>query len=266
MTTDTIAIAADQVLRTANARDKAAAARAMAAQWRRGDLRIGDPVDPELRPARPVKTDLLAPKDMPRRRKAGTEETRKALLHAIAHIELNAIDLSADMLARFGAPDLPRAFFDDWVQVADEEGKHFLLLENRLNDLGASYGDYPAHDGLWEAAETTHTDMGARIAIAHMVLEARGLDVTPGMITRMQKFGDLETASILEIIYHEEVGHVGIASKWFAYVCDRDGIDRTRLWRDHVTQLFRGKLKRPFNTKARNAAGMEPELYEPLAD
>lgn len=266
MQADTITTAAHQVLRTANARDKATAARELATKWRRGDLPVGAPVDPGLRPARPVKPDLLAPKDMPRRRKAGTEETRKALLHAIAHIELNAIDLSADMLARFGTPDLPRAFFDDWVQVADEEGKHFLLLENRLNDLGASYGDYPAHDGLWEAAETTHADMGARIAIAHMVLEARGLDVTPGMIKRMQKFGDLETASILETIYREEVGHVGIASKWFAHVCDRDGMDRTTLWRDHVTQLFRGKLKRPFNTKARNAAGMEPELYEPLAD
>ena len=165
------------------------------------------------RPARPERPALVAPRGVKKRKVTAAIEGRVALLHALAHIELNAIDLAADLLGRFTAP--APTFADDWVRVLDEESKHFLLLSERLAALGGSYGDLPAHDGLWQAAEATAHDLLARLAVVPLVLEARGLDVTPTMIAKLDAVGDSESAAVLRIIYADEIGHVAIGRRWF---------------------------------------------------
>ena len=202
---------------------------------------------------------------MPKRRRGRTTAARVALLHALAHIELNAIDLAWDLVARFTPDDMPRDFYNDWVRVADEEAKHFQLLKDRLADFDAIYGDLPAHDGLWEAAQSTAGDLLARLAVVPMVLEARGLDVTPGMIRQMKSIGDTKTAEILSVIYEDEIGHVAIGRRWFAMLCGRKGVDAETTWQSLVRRYFRGTLKPPFNREGRNRAGLDPCLYEPLA-
>ncbi len=171
------------------------------------------------------------------------------------------MDLAWDLIARFTGEDPPRAFYDDWVQVAGEEAKHFLLLTGRLADLGAAYGDLPAHNGLWQAAADTAHDLLARLAVVPLVLEARGLDVTPPMIERMKTFGDLETASVLEVIYRDEIGHVAIGKHWFDWLCERRGLHPEAAWRQAVRTYFRGSLKAPFNEVARGAAGFPVKAF-----
>ena len=264
-----LAAAAAAVLGTADARAKAEASRAAAERWRAGGIAaLGAAAAPE-RPARPPRPELKLPRDMPKRRAAGTKETRIALLHAVAHIELNAIDLAWDIVARFapggpGAPpDLPREFFDDWVRVGDDEAKHFLLLSDRLAALGAAYGDLPAHDGLWQAAHETRHDLLARLAIVPLVLEARGLDVTPAMIARFDRLGDAESAAALRTIYADEIGHVAAGRRWFEWECARRGAAPVETWRRLVAAHFKGALKPPFNDEARAAAGFSTEYYGP---
>lgn len=201
---------------------------------------------------------------MPRRGKAHTEKGRVALLHAIAHIELNAIDLACDIIARFTGQDLPRAYFDDWVKVADEEALHFTLLCRRLSDFGAAYGDLPAHDGLWEAAENTAHDLLARLAVVPLVLEARGLDVTPPMIDNLRRIGDTGSVAVLERIYTDEITHVAIGQRWFDWVAARLGVDPGSTWQALVRQHYKSLLKHPFNHEARDKAGLRAEIYEPL--
>jgi len=219
------------------------------------------PVSVPDRPARPDRPPLLAPREMPRRRTGKTTEARIALLHALAHIELNAIDLACDILARFTEQDLPATFYEDWSRVAREEAKHFLLLSDRLADFGAAYGDLPAHDGLWEAAEETAHDLLARLAVVPLVLEARGLDVTPQMITRMDAYGDQETADILRIIYKDEIGHVAIGKRWFDWECARRGLAPESTWKTLVKRHFRGVLKPPFHDDGRQSAGFPADWY-----
>ncbi|MEQ8965179.1 MAG: ferritin-like domain-containing protein, partial [Azospirillaceae bacterium] len=226
--------------------------------------------DPPTRPARPERPELRPPSAMPKRRKARSAAGRVALLHALAHIELNAVDLACDMIARFADPEragevLPDAFFDDWCAVADDEGRHFLMLADRLAAFGAAYGDLPAHDGLWQAAEATAGDLLARLAVVPMVLEARGLDVTPGMIANLDAAGDADSAAILRIIHDEEIGHVAAGVRWFRHVAASRGMEAEPQWRALVRQYYRGPLKPPFNAESRARAGMEPALYEPLA-
>jgi len=253
--------AAAVVLGTADARAKAEASRAAARRWRAGEIAaVGAAAAPE-RPARPPRPELKLPRDMPKRRGAGTNETRVALLHAVAHIELNAIDLAWDIVARFASPELPREFFDDWVRVGDDEAKHFLLLAARLEALGAAYGDLPAHDGLWQAAQETRHDLLARLAIVPIVLEARGLDVTPTMIARFDRLGDGESAAVLRIIYADEIGHVAAGRRWFEWLCARRGLAPVETWRALVRKHFRGALKPPFNNAARAEAGFAAEYY-----
>ena len=254
--------AATEILQNDGASEKAEATRATASAWRTGEIDIIGNTMPPDRPARPARPELKRPGDMPRRRSGKSDSTRIALLHAIAHIELNAIDLAWDIVARFAGEDLPRAFFDDWVKVADEEAKHFTLLNDRLSALGASYGDLPAHDGLWEAAEATAHDLLARLAVVPLVLEARGLDVTPTMIARMDRFGDHETAAILRIIYEDEIGHVAIGMRWFEHECERRSVAPEPTWRALVAEHFKGALKPPFNDDARARAGMGRSFYE----
>ncbi len=201
---------------------------------------------------------------MPKRRAGGSHAGRIALLHALAHIELNAIDLAWDIVARFANEDLPRGFYDDWVTVAAEEAEHHALLSARLGDFGAAYGDLPAHDGLWEAAAETAHDLLARLAVVPLVLEARGLDVTPDMIARLDRLGDAESAAILRRIYEDEIGHVATGRRWFDFVCGRRDTDPVATFHTLVRRHFRGGLKRPFNDAARAAAGLGAALYEPL--
>lgn len=265
MTVPTMTEAARGVLATAEARDKAAAARRLAADWRSGVLRsLGSPGAP-ARPARPDRPSLLAPTKVPRRRINAGVAGRVALLHALAHIELNAVDLAVDLIARFASEELPDAFFQDWLQVADEEGKHFLLLADRLAELGAAYGDLPAHDGLWQAAEETAHDLLARLAVVPQVLEARGLDVTPAMIAKLEQAGDPASAAVLRTIYEEEIGHVAIGRRWYLWLCTRRGLEPQATWHELVRRHFRGALKPPFNEAARRSAGLEPADYLPLA-
>lgn len=262
----TLTAAAAAVLSIPDAVDKANATRRLHADYLAGRFVVRGTPDAPHRPARPARPRLLPPRDMPRRRKGGTVATRIALVHAIAHIELNAIDLAVDLVARFASPDLPDRFFDDWLRVADDEARHFLLLRQRLLDLGADYGDLPAHDGLWQAAMDTAHALTARLAVAHMVLEARGLDVTPAMIERLTRLGDIETAEILSVIYRDEITHVAAANHWFGELTGLSGDARDACWQRLVRESFRGMLKRPFNHDARRGAGMEPAMYEPLAD
>ena len=257
---ESLAAAAVAVLDSAEPGDKTALSFAAAAAWRQGALEVGDAAPPR-QPARPARPRILAPRHMPRRRAAGTLQSRIALLHAVAHIELNAIDLVWDLIARFTAENLPRAFYDDWVGVAAEEAGHFTLLTDRLTDLGAAYGDLPAHDGLWEAAENTADDIAARLAVVPLVLEARGLDVTPRMIERLRSAGDRDSAAVLEVIYAEEIGHVAVGSRWFHHICKARGVDPQATFRSLVRERYGGVLKPPFNTDARDQAGLPAGFY-----
>ncbi len=262
--TDTLGAAARAVLLTADADAKAAASRAAAAAWRSGALAHEFPGDMPQRPARPSKPELLPPNKMPRRGKAGSARSRVSLLHALAHIELNAIDLAWDLVGRFGA-DMPRAFADDWVGVADDEARHFSMLVERLSTLGATYGDMPAHDGLWEAAISTAADFTARLVIVPLVLEARGLDVTPMTQERLRSAGDIESAALIHEIYLDEIKHVSVGSRWFHQICDDKRIDPVMTFHSAVKRYFRGVLKPPFNDSARIKAGLTPHYYDSLA-
>jgi uncharacterized ferritin-like protein (DUF455 family) len=202
---------------------------------------------------------------MPRRRALGSPQGRGALLHALAHIELNAIDLAWDILARFADPALPRAFFDDWAGVAAEEAEHFALLARRLEQVGLVYGDLPAHDGLWEAAAATSGDLLARLAVVPLVFEARGLDVTPQMRERLRRAGDETSAALLDRLYRDEIGHVAIGRRWFEAVCAARGRAPLAAFHDLVRRHITGGLKPPFNRAARAAAGLPASYYEPLA-
>jgi uncharacterized ferritin-like protein (DUF455 family) len=197
---------------------------------------------------------------MPRRRPGGLKG-RIALLHAVAHIELNAIDLAWDLIARLAPLAPPTALFDDWVAVAADEARHFLALNARLDQLGAGYGDLPAHDGLWEAATKTAHDPLARLAVVPLVLEARGLDITPAMIARLQRSGDEESAAVLQTIYREEITHVAAGMRWFRYFCDKHRREPRQTWQAMVKQYFAGQLKPPFNEEARRQAGFPDNYY-----
>ena len=265
--------AARAVLCEPDPQAKVARTHSAAEDWRAGRASVRQPVTTDTttaiatmpeRPARPALPQLMAPRLMPRRRVGGVRG-RIALIHAVAHIELNAIDLAWDLIGRFAALDWPAEFFDDWVGVADDEARHFTMLAARLNELGAGYGDLPAHDGLWEAAMATSHDPLARLAVVPMVLEARGLDVTPAMIARLRRADDDTSAALLEIILREEIAHVAAGQRWFSYLCRRRSLSEHETWRELVAAHYRGVPRPPFNEAARRAAGMAPELYQQLA-
>jgi len=216
------------------------------------------------RPGRPARPELLPPRAMPRRR-AGGAKGRFALLHAIAHIELNAVDMTWDLIGRFGRQPLPPSFLDDWVQVGLEEAKHFALASERLAQLGGAYGDLPAHDGLWQAAQATGHDLLARVAVVPLVLEARGLDVGPGMIAGLAAAGDCDSARVLEVIYRDEKRHVRFGCKWFRYLCSVQGLAPEPTFHALVRTHFRGSIRAPFNDAARAEAGLTPGFYKPLS-
>lgn len=266
---ETLCDAALRVLTMSAPAEKVRLTRRFAAAWREGRIGTVGSAPPPARPARPERPVLLPPREMPPRRKAQSVAGRIALLHALAHIELNAIDLAWDIVARFHAlPDgspLPRAFRDDWVGVADDEAKHHALLAERLAALGAAYGDLPAHDGLWQAAEATAGDLPARLAIVPMVLEARGLDVTPAMVESLRRAGDDASADVLRIIHDEEIGHVAAGRRWFGACAVALGRDPQAFWQELVRRQFGAGLKRPFNEPSRTRADFPADWYEPLA-
>jgi len=238
---------------------KASASRRLAEIWGAGGLDVGYSLPPP-RPARPERPLLRPPKEMPTRRAFGSAAGRVALLHALAHIELNAIDLAWDIVARFRREPLPRTS----VGVAAEEAVHFELLARRLADFGARYGDLPAHDGLWESAAATADDLLARLAVVPLVLEARGLDVTPEMAATLERVGDPESAAVLRRIYRDEIDHVAAGVRWFDELCRARGLIPDETFRQVVPRYFKGELKPPFNHEARAAAGFPARYYEPL--
>ncbi|WP_073199123.1 ferritin-like domain-containing protein [Roseovarius marisflavi] len=258
-----------EVLCTADGHEKTALSRAHAKTWFAAraagqDIPLGN-TSPPLQPARPARPELLDPRDVPRRR-PGSEKGRIAMLHAVAHIELNAVDLHWDIIARYTDTEMPIGFYDDWVKSADEESKHFNLISDCLEAMGSHYGDLPAHAGMWRAAEDTADDFMGRLAVVPMVLEARGLDVTPGMIALFTKAGDTAAVEAMQVIYGEEVAHVAFGSKWFHFLCGRHNLDPKDVFHDLVRRYFHGFLKPPFNEEKRAEAGIPPDFYWPLTE
>ncbi|MCF2134091.1 MULTISPECIES: ferritin-like domain-containing protein [Mycetohabitans] len=238
-------------------RRKVDAVTALGAHWRSGGVVIdanrtlGEPPGVPGRPARPQR---VAPERL-ERRSMHTEQGRAALLHALAHIEFNAINLALDAVWRF--PALPEAFYRDWLTVAEEEAYHFTLLSDHLGTLGYVYGDFPAHDGLWEMAERTRADVLARIALVPRTLEARGLDASPPIRRKLEQAGDLAAARILDIILRDEIGHVRIGNHWFRWLCERAGIAPLATYARLAREYRAPRLKGPFNVDARRAAGFD---------
>ncbi len=267
LSTTTLADAARRIVLSPDPDHKRALSFETAKAWFGGRLSVAlksSAVALPDRPGRPAKPVLLPPSEMPRRAAGGTSG-KVALIHSLAHIELNAVDLTWDLIGRFaGHEPMPRSYFDDFVRVGVEEAKHFGLLSERLKELGAAYGDLPAHDGLWQAAEATANDFLARLAIIPLVLEARGLDVTPSMAEKLIASGDLATADILRLIYRDEKRHVSIGARWFRFLCDRRRIAPEPTFHTLVRRHFRGALKPPFNDRARSEAGLTPGFYKPL--
>lgn len=251
------------ILAAADPAEKVALTRTLAGDWRAGGVAPPGRDAPTLppRPGRPARPILAPPREVPKRKITADPHGRAALLHAVAHIELNAIDLAVDMLARFAGPDLPQEFAGDWLGVAADEAEHFTLLCGRLRALGACYGDMKAHDGLWQAAERTSHDLLARLAVVPMVLEARGLDVTPVMIAKLRKIGDGESADVLDRIYRDEIGHVAVGVRWFRHLCNERGLEAAASWRALVRKYCDGALKPPFNAPARERAGLPETFY-----
>ena len=259
-----VAAAVRRALLTADPRAKAFAARDAARSWRLGRLEWTFDCAMPDRPAWPDAPVLLDPGQMPRRGKGGSERGRLALWHALAHIEFVAIDLALDIVGRFGAA-MPRSFTDDFLSVAADEAMHFALLDRKLRTLGSHYGALPAHAGLWQAAEETRHDVMARLAVVPMVLEARGLDVTPATLERVRAQGDETGVNILARILDDEIRHVRLGTKHFVAAAEKRGESPQKLWKFLVESHFRGALKPPFNDSARLAAGLSRDFYDSLA-
>ncbi|WP_245929670.1 ferritin-like domain-containing protein [Leucothrix pacifica] len=214
-------------------------------------------------PGRPEKPELVSPQSV-KMRKLTTPEGRAVLVHAVCHIEFNAINLALDAIYRFR--EMPDQFYRNWLLVAAEEAKHFSLLRQRLSDMGHQYGDMPAHNGLWEMAVKTDHDVLIRMALVPRVLEARGLDVTPGMIKRLEQVGDTDTVAILHIILAEEIGHVAIGSHWFKYCCEKQDLEPEATFRELLKTYMGGGLRGPFYTEGRLQAGFTEEELAQLSE
>lgn len=210
------------------------------------------------RPDRP----LIVPPQQVKQRSLHTTEGRAALLHALAHIEFNAINLALDIIWRY--PQMPDSFYGDWLCVAYEEVLHFELLNQHLQHLGYGYGDFPAHDGLWDMAERTKNDLVARLALVPRTLEARGLDACPVVRAKLAQAGDEQAAAILDIILRDEVGHVALGNKWYRWLCEQENLDAIEIYPGLATQYRAPRLRGPFNIPARLAAGFYAEEIDYL--
>ena len=240
---------------------KALAVAAMAQAWSAGALALDPAADPQPAgaiPGRPVRPELVPPRLVGRRSMA-TLEGRAMLVHALSHIEFNAVNLALDALWRFSG--MPAEYYTDWLRVAKEEAYHFSMLSAHLQTLGYQYGDFTAHDSLWEMVERTREDITARMALVPRTLEARGLDAIPPLRAKIAQAGDMAAAAILDIILRDEIGHVEIGNRWYRYMCDQRGLE-PRATYDELAQRYRAPvLKGPFNLDARRLAGFtEAEL------
>lgn len=219
---------------------------------------LSEPAGLPGRPARPelVLPDQLAP------RPVHTPEGRAAMLHALAHIEFNAINLALDAIWRFSGQ--PEAYYRDWLRVAREEAHHFDLLNRHLATLGSAYGDFPAHNGLWEMAEKTRGDLLARLALVPRTLEARGLDASPPIRRKLAGAGDMKAAAILDIILRDEIGHVAIGNRWYRHACEQRSLDPVAAYAELAQRYGAPKLRGPFNLEARRAAGFSDAELQAL--
>lgn len=218
--------------------------------------------DPGGIPGRPAKPELVAHTSL-KSKPLTSPDGRAMLLHAIAHIELNAIDLALDVVWRFAG--MPEDFYRDWVRIAKEEAKHFLLIQQHMVGMGFDYGHFPAHNSLWEMAERTRADIVARIGLVPRTMEARGLDASPGVKNKLISAGDHAAGRIMDIILEEEIGHVAAGNRWYRYVCETKGLDPISTYRQLIQQYDAPKLKSPYNLQARRLAGFEEEELTYLA-
>lgn len=262
--TESVFSFAYRCLITPDLNEKLSLATALQEMWAKGLLTLVDESFPDVEVAgHPVKPDLVPPRELPRR-KLGSEKGIATMVHAIAHIEFNAINLACDAVYRFR--NMPKSYYADWIKVVAEEAYHFSLLQKRLADLGYSYGDFPAHNGLWDLAQKTRHDVMVRMALIPRVMEARGLDVTPGMTERFARVGDKDTVAILEIILRDEVGHVEAGSSWFRYECDKRGLNDEDTFMELIDQYFAGGITCPLYKKARLDAGFTPQELNRLEE
>ncbi|OOZ40828.1 hypothetical protein BOW53_06310 [Solemya pervernicosa gill symbiont] len=243
--------------------EKIALTNAASAAWQAGECALdatveAEPIPDPGRPARPL---LVRPREL-QQRKPTTVEGRAILFHALVHIEFNAINLGWDAVYRFR--DMPNDYYSDWIQIAFEEAYHFGLLRDHLRTLGYEYGDFPAHNGLWEMAEETSYDVLARMALVPRCLEARGLDVSPGIKAKLLKVGDSEGAALLDIILRDEIGHVGVGNRWFHYLCSERALDSEQQFDALLERHMKGQIRGPFHREARLEAGFTVEELDYL--
>jgi len=241
-----------------NPEQKVAATLLAAQRWAQGDYPLAGSslIEPVPDPGRPERPHLVTNHELPMRR-LGSQEGHAAFMHAIAHIEFNAINLAWDAVYRFR--DLPRGFYDDWVRIACEEASHFSLVQAYMQKLGFEYGSFDAHNNLWDMAVLTDDDVLRRMTLVPRVLEARGLDVTPGMMTRLQNQKYHDAVAILEVIYREEIGHVESGTRWFRYLCQQRGIDDLQKFEELIDDWARHRIRPPINEQARREAGFTQE-------
>ncbi|MFP4272263.1 MAG: ferritin-like domain-containing protein [Halothiobacillaceae bacterium] len=258
--------AARSILMTPEPREKARRSKALYDQACTGfcceDERV-TPIEAVPDPGRPAKPDLVLPRDLARR-DMRSQAGRVVLAHALAHIEFNAINIALDAVYRFRG--MPKQYYLDWLQVAAEEGAHFVLLADYLADHGAGYGDFPAHGGLWEMVRRTDDDVLVRMALVPRVFEARGLDVTPGMQRKLAAAGDDRLVAILDVIYREEIGHVEIGTRWFRHACAERGVPPRETFRDLLRAYMSGRIRGPYDELGRMEAGFTAEEMEDLRE
>ncbi len=258
MTDTNLFSAAHRALLAADPDEKVRLTHALYAAWQAGKLSPQDTgsVDPVKVPGRPLRPQLVMPRDLPQRR-PNSLEGRAVLYHALTHIEFNAINLGLDAVYRFR--NMPTEFYGDWLKVADEEADHYVMLRDHLRTLGYDYGDFPAHNGLWEMAQKTAQDVMVRMALVPRCLEARGLDVNPGIKAKLLEGGDEEGAAKLDIILRDEIGHVAIGNRWFLYLCEQRGLEPMQTYNGLLNEYMQGPLRPPFHIEARRAAGFSEE-------
>ena len=249
---------AENCLKACLPAEKIALSYQTAEAWEQQQLSLDKhlPILKFTQPGRPEKPELVPAREL-NRRKLSSKIGQAALIHSICHIEFNAINLAWDAVYRF--QDMPEEFYSDWVKVAKEETYHFELLSGHLATLGYEYGDFTAHNGLWESALLTAHDPMVRMALVPRVLEARGLDVTPGIVRKLENIGDHQAVAILEIIFHDEIGHVATGTRWFRYFCDKRDLNSEEIFKDLINQYMKGILRGPFDHAVRKRAGFTEE-------
>ena len=249
---------AEQCILACSIDEKISLSYTTADQWQTQNLSLKthSPILTIENPGRPDKPELVSPRDL-NRRKVTSPIGHAALIHSICHIEFNAINLAWDAVYRF--QDMPDQYYDDWVKVAQEESYHFELLREHLVSLGYAYGDFDAHNGLWESALVTAHDVMTRMALVPRVLEARGLDVTPGIVKKLEGINDKRAVEILAIIHRDEIGHVEIGTRWFRHLCNERKLNSEEVFKDLINKYMKGILRGPFDHDVRKKAGFTEE-------